>query len=106
MLSVKLKMYIYAGEERYSATMRLEGWLEAFAFPWPFSSHQYSWCFGAAFVIERQTEEKVPWLALSSLIADPSPIWDLFSFAVLLSIPITTCDVAQGQIPFQLFHLP
>lgn len=48
-------------------------------------------------------EEQV---ALSSLIADPSPIWDLFSVAVLLSIPITTRDVAQGQIPSQLFHLP
>lgn len=39
MLSVTLKMYLFAGEERYSAAVRLEGWLKTLQ--WPCFSHQY-----------------------------------------------------------------
>lgn len=39
MLSVTLKMYLFAGEERYSAAVRLEGWLKPLQ--WPCFSHQY-----------------------------------------------------------------
>ena len=41
--------------------MSLEGRLDTFQ--WPSSYHQFSWCFGVALVIKRQTghgEEKAP----------------------------------------------
>jgi hypothetical protein len=83
-------------EEKYSATMSLEGRLETFR--WPSSYHQFSCCFGVAFVIEGHGYGKV---TLSPLIAGPSPIWGLAS-GPLISLPTTTWPKAKFHRNFSI----